>query len=141
MKMLRVSGYLLIAISLIHILVGIWIFGEPMADIWRKGIFNTVAPNPLAPYFDREDAFWFMMFAPLLFVLGQLCCWACDRDISLPAFLGWNLLAIVIVGVVLEPISGFWLLILPACLIITASRQAKLLKQRPVNSYQLSVSF
>ncbi|MCU0537387.1 MAG: DUF6463 family protein [Hydrococcus sp. Prado102] len=127
MKMLRVSGYLLIAISFIHILVGIWIFDEPLADIWRNGIFNTVASDPLAPYFDREDAFWFMIVAPLLFVLGQLCCWASDRNISLPAFLGSNLLAIAIVGVILEPISGFWLLILPACLIIAAARQTNLL--------------
>jgi len=36
----------------------------------------------------------------------------------LPTFLGWNLLAISTVGVVLEPISGFWLLMLPAFLII-----------------------
>ncbi len=121
--MLRVSGYLLLIISIIHILVGVWLFAEPLADIIRNGGFNAVAPNPFAPYFDREDAFWFMMTSPLLFTLGQLCCWAHAQKITLPAFLGWNLLAISTVGVVLEPISGFWLLMLPAFLIVAAARQ------------------
>jgi len=121
--MLRVSGYLLLIISIIHILVGVWLFAGPLADIIRNGGFNAVAPNPFAPYFDREDAFWFMMISPLLFTLGQLCCWAQAQKIILPAFLGWNLLAISTVGVVLEPISGFWLLMLPAFLIVAASRQ------------------
>ena len=121
--MLRVSGYLLIAISVIHVLVGIWLFTEPLTDILQNGVFNAVAPDPFAPYFDREAAFWFMIASPLFFTLGQLCCWAQERGIALPTFLGWNLLAISMVGVVLEPISGFWLLMLPAFLIIIGSRQ------------------
>lgn len=122
--MFRVTGYLLIAISIIHVVVGVWIFTEPLTDIIQNGIFNTVAPDPFAPYFDREDAFWFMIAAPLLLTLGQLCCWAEAQGISLPAFLGWNLLAISLVGVFLEPISGFWMLILPAFLTLIASRRA-----------------
>ncbi len=121
--MLRISGYLLIAISIIHVLVGIWLFAQPLTDILQSGVFNAVAPDPFAPYFDREDAFWFMMASPLFFTLGQLCCWVQERVIALPTFLGWNLLAISTVGIVLEPISGFWLLMLPAFLIIIGSRQ------------------
>jgi hypothetical protein len=121
--MLRVSGYLLIAISIIHVLVGGWIFAAPLTDIVQNGLFNTVAPDPFAPYFDREDAFWFMMVAPLLFTIGQLCCWAKSKEIALPAFLGWNLLAVSLVGIFFEPISGLWLILLPAILIILASRQ------------------
>lgn len=115
--MLRVSGYWLIATSLIHLLVGAWLYAEPLADIGRNGIFNAVDPE-----FDRNAAFWFMMVAPLLFTLGQLCCWAQAQGISLPAFVGWYLLAISVVGVVLMPISGFWLLIPPAVLILLAAR-------------------
>ncbi|BAZ70495.1 MAG: hypothetical protein KME28_12850 [Pelatocladus maniniholoensis HA4357-MV3] len=123
--MFRVIGYLLIVISIIHVVIGVWIFAGPLTDIIQNGIFNTVAPDPFAPYFDREDAFWqFMIAAPLLLTLGQLCCWAEAQRITLPAFLGWNLLAISLVGVFLEPISGFWLLILPAFLILIASRRA-----------------
>lgn len=116
--MLRVSGYWLIATSIIHILVGTWLYAEPLADIGRSGIFNAVDP-----YFDRNTAFWFMIVAPLLFTLGQICCWAQAHSITLPAFLGWHLLAISVVGVILMPISGFWLLMPPAILIIFVSRQ------------------
>lgn len=123
--MLRVSGYLLIAISIIHVLVGGWVFASPLADIGRNGLFNAVAPDPFSPYFDREDAFWFMMFAPLLFSIGQLCCWAKAQEIAFPAFLGWNLLAVALVGIFFEPISGFWLVILPATLIVVAARKTK----------------
>jgi hypothetical protein len=122
--MLRVSGYLLIAISIIHVLVGGWIFATPLTDIVQNGLFNTVAPDPFAPYFDREDAFWFMMVAPLLFTIGQLCCWAKSQEIVLPGFLGWNILAVSTVGIFFEPISGLWLLIPPAILISLASRKA-----------------
>ncbi len=129
--MFRVSGYLLIAISMIHILVGVWLFTEPLSDIVRNGIFNTTAPNPFAPYFDREDAFWFMMVSPLLFTLGQLCCWAEVQEIRLPAFLGWNLLAFSVVGILIEPISGFWLLILPAVLILIGSQKVSTRLTKP----------
>ena len=114
--MLRVSGYWLIATSIIHVLVGAWLYAEPLADIARNGLFNAVDPE-----FDRNAAFWFMMIAPLLFTLGQLCCWAQAQSIDLPAFVGWYLLAISVVGVVLMPISAFWLLIPPAVLILLAS--------------------
>ncbi|MBF2007912.1 MAG: hypothetical protein IGS49_21315 [Chlorogloeopsis fritschii C42_A2020_084] len=129
--MFRVSGYLLIAISIIHILVGILFFTEPLSEIVRNGVFNTTAPNPFAPYFDREDAFWFMMVSPLLFTLGQLCCWAEAQGISPPAFLGWNLLGFSVVGVVIEPISAFWLLILPAVLILIESQKVSTRLTKP----------
>lgn len=122
--MLRVSGYWLIVTSIIHVLVGLLIFAEPLAEIARNGWFNTVAPDPFNPYYDREDAFWFMIAAPFLLIVGQLCVWAQARQISLPAFLSWILLAIALFGCFLEPISGFWLLIPPSILILAASRRA-----------------
>jgi hypothetical protein len=124
--MLKVSGYWLIATSIIHVLVGLLVFNEPLAEIARNGWFNAVAPNPFAPYFDREDAFWFMMATPFIFTVGQLCFWSQARQIILPAFLGWTMLATATVGCFIEPISGFWLLIPPSFLILAASRQAKI---------------
>lgn len=121
--MLKVSGYWLVAVSLIHVLVGLWLYGEPLAEIAHNGWFNAVAPDPFNPYYEREDAFWFMIASPFILMVGQLCFWAQAQQISLPAFLGWILSAIALVGCFLEPISGFWLLIPPSILIIAASRQ------------------
>jgi len=124
--MLKVSGYWLITTTIIHVLVGFLVFRKPLAEIAFNGWFNTVAPDPFNPYFDREDAFWFMMVAPFIFIIGQLCFWAKSRQITLPAFLGWTILATATVGCFLEPISAFWLLIPPSLLILAASRQARI---------------
>lgn len=121
--MLKISGYWLIATSIIHVFVGFVVYTEPLLDIARNGWFNAIAPDPLHPYFDREDAFWFMMIAPFILALGQLCVWAQAQRIILPAFLGWTLLVIAVVGCFMEPISGFWLLLLPGVLILAAPTQ------------------
>jgi hypothetical protein len=104
--------------SVIHVLVGIWLYAEPLKNIAQSGFFNAVDP-----FCDRNTAFWFLMVVPLLFAIGQLCCWAQIQGITLPIFLGWCLLVTSLVGIVLIPISGFWLLIPPSVLIIIASRQ------------------
>jgi hypothetical protein len=123
--MLQVSGYWLMAVSMLHVVVGVWIFAEPLMQMIQDGWFNTVAPNPLAPFYDREDAFWFLMFTPFLVSIGQLCFWSHANNIPLPQFLGWMLLLTAIVGVSLEPISGCWLFIPPALLMLMASKNSR----------------
>lgn len=121
--MLKLSGYWLIATSILHVFVGLVVFTEAIMEIAHNGWFNTVAPDPFNPYFDREDAFWYMMATPFIFMIGQLCFWAQAQQITLPAFLGWTLLATATVGCFMEPISGFWLLMPPGFLILSVSRK------------------
>ncbi|BAY86760.1 hypothetical protein NIES267_62710 [Calothrix parasitica NIES-267] len=121
--MLQFSGYWLLVTSIIHVIVGIWIYEEQLAAIINNGFFNSVAPNPFAPDFAREDAFWFMTLTAFLIILAQLCFWADSHKITLPESIGWNLLITSIIGAIAIPISGFWLLMVPACLIIAASRK------------------
>lgn len=122
--MLQFSGYWLLVTSIIHVIVGFWLYGEPLTEIASNGFFNSVAPNPFAPDFAREDAFWFMTLTAFFVILAQLCFWADSHKISLPESIGWNLLITSIIGAIAIPISGFWLLIVPACLIIATSRKA-----------------
>ncbi|GAB4372612.1 MAG: DUF6463 family protein [Elainellaceae cyanobacterium] len=131
-KMLQVSGYWLIAMSVLHVLVGGWIFAEPLMQIIRNGWFNTVAPNPFAPFYDREDAFWFLMLTPFLVSIGQLCFWSHANKIALPKFLGWMLLLTAIVGASLEPISACWLLIPPALLMLMAGNSKPITEESQV---------
>lgn len=114
--MLKVSGYWLIAISIIHALSNIWDYFEPWSDVVRNGIFNAVNP-----YLDRGTAFWMLMVSPFIFGLGQLCCWAQANKVKLPVFIGYNLLITSAFGAFLMPISGFWLLIPPSILMIISS--------------------
>lgn len=124
--MLRVSGYWLIAISILHPLVHGWLFAKPLMDIVHDGWFNAIAPNPFASFYDREAAFWCMMVTPFLLIVGWLCCWAQTKDITLPSFPGWILLLTAAVGITLEPISGFWLFIPPALLMLVDRQWYKL---------------
>ena len=73
--MLQISGYWLLLTSLLHVIVGFWVYGEPLAEIARNGFFNSVAPNPFSPNFAREDAFWFMTLTAFFVILAQLCFW------------------------------------------------------------------
>lgn len=122
--MLQVSGYWLIGVGVLHALLTGWQFADPLMDMVQAGWFNAVTPYPLAPY-DREDALWCMMMTPFLLLTGRLCCWAQTNSVPLPAFPGWVLLLAAVVGITLEPISGFWLLIPPALLILANSYNRK----------------
>jgi hypothetical protein len=107
------SGLLLILTSIIHNLIGIVLFWEPLVDIFQAGVFNSVAPH-----FDRATLFWFLLSGALMFILGHFMHWLVnDLKIEIPAFLGWHLLWLSIVGAFIIPASGFWL-VLPQALII-----------------------
>ncbi|GAP96678.1 DUF6463 family protein [Leptolyngbya sp. NIES-2104] len=123
--MLRLSGYWLIAIGVLHPLIHGWLFAQPLMEIVQDGWFNTIAPIPLDPFYDREAAFWCMMVTPFLLIIGWLCCWAQTKGINLPSFPGWILLLTAAVGITLEPISGFWLFIPPALLILSNQQRDK----------------
>lgn len=120
---LRVSGYWLIIVSVLHVIVGIVVFQQPLFEMYQQGGFNTVAPDPWHPIYEREDAFWFMMAAPSIFAAGLLCLWAAANHLSLPSSLGWTLLVTAGVGCFIEPISGSWLLLPPSVLILFAGHQ------------------
>lgn len=119
--MLKLSGYWLIVTSVLHVLGGFVFFPEPLAAIAQSGWLNAVSPNPFHLNFEREAAFWFMMAAPLWFLLGLLCCWAQAQQIALPALVGWILLIITLVSVLIMPASGLWLLIPPSLMIVAVA--------------------
>ena len=111
-------GSLLMATGVGHALVGVVLFYDALAAILRDGFFNAIAPH-----FDREAAFWFLLFSPLCYLLGQVVNRAVEwGDTRLLAVLGGHVLAIGVVGVMLLPISGFWILIAIAVVIFATAR-------------------
>ncbi len=129
--MLKLSGYWLIIVSILHFIGGFVFFPEPLAEIARAGWWNTVSPDPFNLNYEREAAFWFMTLSPLLFILGMLCCWIQDRQLIMPAFVGWSLLVFTIVGIVIMPVSGLWLLLPPSAIILFVS-----MRNKDTNLYQ-----
>lgn len=84
------------------------------------GFFNVLAGHSL-----RIAIVWFLFFGFLIFLLGHLCMWI-ERHLKrpVPAFLGWELLALSIIGVALMG-GGFWLLMAIGVYIIALARRAK----------------
>lgn len=122
---LRIAGRCWIAIAIIHVIVGLATYLPQWQEIAQAGWFNVVAPDPFAPIFEREDAFWFMMITPFLLILGQLCLWADQQKLTLPISVSGVLLAFAITGIFFIPISGFWLVLIPNVMMFYSSKAAQ----------------
>jgi uncharacterized membrane protein HdeD (DUF308 family) len=119
--MSRLVGPLLMAIGVLHLLASLIFYPQPVAAIAQDGFFNAVELNPAQ--FDREAAFWWTVSGVMLLILGSLVHWAQAQTGTLPAFLGWALLALGVAGVILMPASGFWLFLPPAVLVLTSAQR------------------
>lgn len=113
-------GKVIILIGVIHLIFGFITFRAAWAEMLQQGFFNTVAGH-----LGHNIAFWFIAFAFLTLILGGLIDWCEGNKQPLPRFLGWSLLALSFSGVVMMPISGWWLLLIPAIGSIRQSGKAK----------------
>lgn len=104
-------------VAIVHILVAVVLFHAALSSIVQEGVFDTVGEDPL-----RAASVWFLLFGPILFILGMvLVSWEKNSSLPLPKSVGWALLFLGILGVVLMPVSGFWLIFPPVAGILFAS--------------------
>ncbi len=122
--MRRLCGPLLMATGVLDILYVLIFHLRQIAAIAGDGFVNAVEPNVSFSTLDREVAFWHFTFGATVLILGALIHWAQNRTWTLPAFLGWAVLAIGAGGVILMPVSGFWIVLPQGVLMILAARQA-----------------
>lgn len=112
-KLKSYSGMMLAWTAVLHTVVGIIVYWQPLADIAQSGLFNSIDSH-----YDRGSAFWFLLFGVLLFMLAGLIRWLTRvKRLEIPKFLGVYMLALCLVGVFFMPMSGFWLVI-PQALIM-----------------------
>ena len=117
----RLIGRLLMATGIGHTLVGVVVFRDALAGVFHDGFLNA-----FWPHFDRLSAFWFLLFSPALFMLGQITNRAVERqDARTFRIVGGYLLGMGIVGVAALPISGFWIVIALASLILRIARRVE----------------
>ena len=116
--MARIAGRFLVAIGLLHVVLFPWWGRVPLLAAAQDGFFNAVNPHK-----DRQEIFWSLCFGMMGVFLGQLISWSDAQGKQTPAFLGWELLGLAALGAVLMPISGWWLVMVPAVLILAASRR------------------
>jgi hypothetical protein len=119
--MRRMSGPLLVATGVLDILYVLVSYSRQFIAIFQEGLVDAVEVVPVQ--LDRETAFWHLMFGATFVVLGGLVCWTQSRTGTLPVFLGWSLLALGLFGAIFVPVSGFWLVLLLALLVLLAARR------------------
>lgn len=115
----RLVGPSLMATGALHLLAGPIFYPLALAAIAQDDFFNAVELSPTQ--FDREAAFWYMMSGAMVLMLGGLVHWVQARTGTLPAFLGWSLLRLGVAGVILMPVSGFWVISLQAVLMLVVA--------------------
>ena len=120
--MKRWVGRWLMGIAAIHTAFAVAVFGEVLASIVKRGVFNTVGADPMT-----GAVVWFVLFGAMLFVCGLA---VAELEASspnpLPRSIGWGLLAMGVVGITLMPASGFWLVFPPAIALLLQKSKAKL---------------
>jgi Family of unknown function (DUF6463) len=104
----RWIGRWILVVGVLHALLGFGIYIDSVAAVVREGLWNTVNGTVQG----RPEAFWFIAAGFLLMLLGALTSWI-EARLEPPRFLGWTLLAFAAVGIVMMPVSGFWLLLPP----------------------------
>lgn len=117
--MKRWIGRWIIGVGIIHVAVGILMFGEPLLAILRDGVWNAVDGHP-----GRPLAFWFVFLGLFTIVFGSLLDWIEGRGLSTPGLVSWAFLVLAVLGIVTMPVGGGWLL-LPAALgmVVRSSRR------------------
>jgi hypothetical protein len=71
----------------------------------------------------RSRHLWHVAFGSMAVILGGLIHWSQKRTGTLPAFLGWSLLALGAVALFLMPVSGFWVVLPQVVMMIVVARR------------------
>jgi hypothetical protein len=119
--MRRLSGPLLLATGVLDLLYVLVFHSRQLAAIAGDGFFGAVELDP--SQLGRETAFWHLTFGAMVVILGGLVHWTQSRTGTLPAFLGWSLLALGLFGAILVPVSGFWLVLPQAVMMLVVARR------------------
>lgn len=125
-KMGEIAGPLMLVTAIGHAIVGVALFFEPLSGMAHDGFIHSIRPPGYidAPDYDRISAFWFLLFSPVLFLLGQLTKGAVNiHDTRSLRLIGSYLVGIGIVGAAILPVSGNWFLIPLGALALIAANE------------------
>jgi hypothetical protein len=104
-------GKWLMFVSIGHTTVSVMLFSSIYKDMFLDGLFNTVHDESTA------SASWFLLFGFLLFILAWMIYVFEKKAVEIPKIIGVLLFSLTTLGVILMPLSGFWL-VYPAALFI-----------------------
>jgi hypothetical protein len=108
------AGVLTLAIAGIHTAVGLVMAKEPVRAIVAAGVVGSIDPH-----WDRAAAFWFLFFGFAIAIYGDLLRMWEAGPTPVPRRAGFGLAALALAGGIVMPLSGFWLCLIPAGLVIS----------------------
>jgi uncharacterized membrane protein len=117
-KLWQLSGIFLITTGILHTLVALMMEKNAFIAIFCNGFFNGIGTNV-----ELGLAFWFLICGIVTVFLGQILHYYIKKEQTpAPKFLGYNLLILSVIGCCIVPVSGFWLFIPQALIIIFATK-------------------
>ncbi len=107
--MTRWIGRWIVGVSVLHTLFGFVVFGPVIVSIGKAGLWNTVGAEPM-----RAAVAWFMLSGFFMTAIG-LAVDAIEHAGQHQSLrpVGIVLLLTTVLGIVLMPASGFWLVLPP----------------------------
>jgi hypothetical protein len=118
MKLWQKSGTFLVATGIIHNVIGLLMGWEVLLRLAAEGFFNTIDTDL------DHSIFWFLFSGFMMMLLGQLMQdYIREHQQPVARYIGYYLLLLTLVGCILMPLSGFWIVLPQAFIIIKANRQ------------------
>ncbi|PJK18369.1 DUF6463 family protein [Mycolicibacterium goodii] len=115
---------LIFATATIHCIYGL-VQPNQWGDIVRDGVVASVVDAGSPDYFARDASVWFMTCGIALLAIGALTQFAVTQTGSIPASVGWFLVAIGIpLSLIYFPVSGGWLVLAVGVIALLAARQS-----------------
>lgn len=110
-------GMIVIAIGILHTMLGLVKYAGIFGAMVSEGLINTAGTN------ERNLAIWFTFCGTVFIMLGYTMKTIEGHTGRIPSPLGWSMFASAVLGGLILPISGFWALIIPSFLIIVSNRK------------------
>jgi len=120
----RKAARLLMAIGILHVLGVMWVGRKPLSRIFREGFFGQAdsAMGTVSAHADKELVFWSLLWGAFTFLMGQLISSLDKEGKRPPAYIGWELVGMILIAALLAPKDGFWLMLVPAFILIKDAR-------------------
>lgn len=106
-------GKSIIFIGIIHTLFCVFLIVPQMGELLDEKLFNTINGQP-----KREAFLWFTFSGFMMMLIGSIINWIENQNIKIPKFIGYSLFAITGFTLFFSPMSGGWLLLIPAIAIL-----------------------
>jgi Family of unknown function (DUF6463) len=115
----RYSGTFLVITGIIHTIYALFLGKGAFSEMVSDELINSTGEN-----YSRAFALWFLVCGIVLILWGQTLQYYIKKEQKpAPMSLGYCILVFAVVGCIVEPISGFWLFLPQAFVIIAANKK------------------